>query len=163
MSPLTPRDTCLPYPRYDFPRNAEWVPTDVMWSLREYDRRTTDKARVDRIAESLRRFGFTSPVIITYHQHERTVLLGEGNHRVAAARQAGLPYVLARVWRISQEYGPRHHTSRRPVPVRGVDPDRFGYVKADLKPSEVGLPSKPLTAVEIALDGMRIPGAPDWD
>ena len=152
---------CWPYPLYRYPDNAEWVPVETLWNLREYDRAFTRPAEVARVMESLATFGWTSPATITYYQHDRTALLGEGNHRVGAAVRLGMKWGLAVVYRHMKYPGPRHYTSRQPAPVRGVDPDRHGYVKADLKPSDIGLPARPLSVVDLVLDGKRIPGVPD--
>lgn len=152
---------CYPYEKYDYPHNAEWVPTETIWMLREYDRRHRGAGNVLGIQQSLALFGFTAPVIITYYQHSKTALLGEGNHRVAAARRLNMPFTLARVVRNLDYHGSRHSSSRRPVPVPGVGGDGRGYVKADLAPSEIGLVGcRPLSAVEIALDRTFIPGVP---
>lgn len=155
---------CYPYWKYDYPSNAEWVPTELAWELREYDRKRTSRDRVTAVAMSLQQFGFTASIIIGYYTGDRTARVDEGNHRVAAARLLGLPFVLARVYRnewAASKYGKRHPSSRAATPVPGVEPDRFGYVKADLKPSEIGLVGcRPLSAVEIALHGMRVPGVP---
>ncbi len=147
---------CYPHPFYRFPDNAEWVPVEVLWNLREYDRAFTRPAAVERVMQSLKTFGWVSPVSITYYQHDRTALLGEGNHRVGAAHLLGMQWSLARVDRHMKYPGKRHYTSRPPVPVPGVEPDRFGYVKADLKPSDIGLPARPLSAVDLVLDGKVI-------
>jgi hypothetical protein len=41
-----------------------------------------------------------------------------------------------------------------------IEPFR-GHVSADLSPSQIGLPGRKLSAVEIALDGTRVPGVPE--
>lgn len=142
--------------RYDFPPSAEWVPIEVLWNLREYDRHLTRREQVERLMVSLKAHGWVAPVIITYYQQDRTVLLGEGNHRLAAAHLLGMRWGLARVVRHMRYVGPRHHTSRKPVPVSGATPNRNGYVPADLKPSEIGLPARPLSAVDLVLDGKPV-------
>jgi DNA modification methylase len=65
-------------------QTIELIPPD---KLRAWDRnaRTHSKKQVRQIAESIRTFGFTNPVLI---DHEMRILAGHG--RVAAARELGL-------------------------------------------------------------------------
>lgn len=113
----------MPYFKYDYPRNAEWVPIEVAWELREYNRRLTDPDRVAALKASLTRFGQTAPLIITYYAAEQSALLGEGNHRLAAAVELGWKRVLMRVVRNERYYGSRHPTSRTPMKVMGAVPE----------------------------------------
>lgn len=158
--PGSEQPICWPRRLYDFPEHAEWVRTEVMWNLREYDRGLTRPDGVARVAASLKRFGFVAPVLLIYYQHDRAALLGEGNHRVAAALMLDMEWCLVRVMRNTRYPGPRHYTSRTPVPVPGAEPNRFGHVNADLKPSEIGLPARPLSLADRLLDRKPIPGVP---
>lgn len=130
---------------------AELVPISELIKIREFDRRTQpkwDKEDSDENIETLKNLfltnGITRPLIIDYSQSEKRILLVEGNHRLNAAIELGLKYMPCRVVRTTRPF-PKHILSKT-MPVSGVEPDTYGYVKGDLKPSEVGIPgTKPLT------------------
>ena len=105
--------------------NAEMVPLSVLSQMRGNNLRYD----VSDLSDDLKQHGFREPGVIQYSQQSRTAMLGEGNHRLEAAIQAGMTHMPVRVMRYNME-GPG-------VPVRGVDPDRSGYVPGDLKPSEI--------------------------
>ena len=81
------------------------------------------------LTEDVRANGIREPLVLQYHQKNRTVLLGEGNHRLEAARRVGLEHVPTRVMRYNME-GPGK-------PVRGIDPNEDGYVPGELRPSQI--------------------------
>jgi len=108
-----------------WPRNTELVPVDVLSGMGGNELRYD----VSELSEDLKQHGFKEPGIIQYHTKSRTALLGEGNHRLAAAIQAGISHMPVRAMRYNMEGGG--------VPVRGYEPDRTGYVPGDLKPSEI--------------------------
>ena len=83
----------------------------------------------EELAEDIRGNGIREPLILQYSQKSRTVLLGEGNHRLEAARRLGLEHVPVRVVRYNMEGHGK--------PVRGIDPDDNGYVRGDLRPSQI--------------------------
>ena len=112
-------------PQWKRYENAEEVPVSVLQRMRGNNLRYD----VDELAEDLKQRGFQEPGIIQYSQKSRTALLGEGNHRLAAAIEAGMTHMPVRVIRYNME-GPG-------VPVRGYAPDRSGYVPGDLKPSQI--------------------------
>jgi hypothetical protein len=63
-----------------------------------------DQGVIDAIARDLRRgLGLREPLVMDYDSRARWGFLGEGNHRLAAARQAGVPYVPVRVY--GRSYG----------------------------------------------------------
>ncbi len=71
----------------------EWLPLSA---LRPWARnaRTHSKKQVRQIADSIRRFGFTNPVLI---DNEDAILAGHG--RVAAAKLVGINECRACAWR----------------------------------------------------------------
>ena len=115
----------------------------------------TDQTRVDKLAESIAKDGFNEPLILEFHPETGLVWLGEGNHRLAAARQLGLDSVPVR--------GMRNETTLRDVRLSGDGKRLPAYVKRDLdnddyvgeawvnesgerlqatfRPSEVGVPA----------------------
>ncbi len=56
----------------------------------------TNQAKVDKLAASIAEDGITEPLILEFHPGTGLVWLGEGNHRLAAARQLGLDSVPVR-------------------------------------------------------------------
>lgn len=84
---------------------------------------------VSDLSKDIKDRGVQEAAIIRYHQPSRTVRLIEGNHRLAAAIQAGLTHVPATVL--------RSNYSEEGLPVRGVDPNPHGYVPGNLKPSDI--------------------------
>lgn len=103
---------------------SELVPISILKGMRgnnlQYD--------VSELAESLKKEGFRNPGVIQYHQKNRTAILGEGNHRLAAAEQAGFTHMPVWVERMNVE--------GRGVPVRGIDPVE-DYVPGTLRPSQI--------------------------
>lgn len=114
----------------------EFVPVDRLLKHREYDRETQPREgpeHLDHITASVAEHGVKAPLIMLYGQKDRRAYLGEGNHRLAAAKRLGITHLPVRVYRVS-------HTDGRGAPVSGVEPNQHGYVKGDMKPSEIGLP-----------------------
>src|SRR5262245_30854405 len=74
---------------YDFDRhlNIEWLPLRALAPFAR-NARTHSKKQIRQIADSIREFGFTNPVLI---DEENTVLAGHG--RVAAAKLLGFDRV----------------------------------------------------------------------
>ena len=86
------------------------VPTQHLAAIREWDRRgagaNPDSGRViDSLRADLRSGkGFTSPVMVEYDHQNNWAYLGEGNHRVQAALEEGVPHVPTRV--VRSGFGP---------------------------------------------------------
>ena len=122
--------------------NVEMVPIGFLDRIKEYDRDGQhalpggeSREKIEEIKEWMKRRKWKSPLLIEYDKNKRTVLLVEGNHRLVAAKELGIKALPCRVWRVQQGYGHK-------VKVSGYEPDDFGYVPADLKPSDVGIPTK---------------------
>jgi hypothetical protein len=129
----------------------------------------TDQAKVDKLAASIAKDGIQEPLILELHPETGLVWLGEGNHRLAAARQLGLDSVPVR--------GMRHEGTPRGVRLSGrgkrlrphtlVDLDNddwFGEawvsesgerLQATFSPSQVGVPIATIRGVAAA--GTRAP------
>lgn len=75
--------------------------------------------------------GLREPVIIQVGQNDRSAIVGEGNHRVQAAKELGYEYIPARVIVQRETYAPQKHLWADLIPEEGV------YFKSDAKPSEV--------------------------
>lgn len=105
------------------------VPTHVLAGLREYDRTGPE---VDALRADLRSgHGFEEPVVIEYDHRAGHAVLGEGNHRVAAALAEGVHEVPARVQRRTVE-PERARMAAHHLPDAEYSP---GYVSSALHPS----------------------------
>lgn len=124
-------------------RHAELVPVRVLNRFMDIDRETYEHRipeelhRLPALTENVAQNGFTDIAILFYNPEFRTLFLGEGNHRLAVAKRLGIPAIPARVYRTTMKTSP---ASNRPgAPVEGFEPNEFGYVPADLLPSQIGL------------------------
>ena len=89
--------------------------------------------------------GIKEPLILIYGQDNRVAYLGEGNTRLAIAKELGIkdvPVVVIRERKGSEAVGAK---------VKGYNPDGTGYVPGDLKPSDIGIPTKEITSKDIVL------------
>jgi hypothetical protein len=118
------------------------MPTDAVHDHREFDRHLDPggKERVASIKESIKQQGLREPLVMAYNKVNRSALLTEGNHRLQAMKELGHTEIPVRAIRVHDHYP--SSGSRSPKPVTGVEPDRTGYVRGDLYPSEIGLPGK---------------------
>ena len=108
--------------------NIEMVPTRVLDDITPGNELRPD-VDLDALADDLLENGFENPVIVGYDKEGRTVFIGEGNHRVAAARLAGITEIPTVVSR--RTYDP----TGRGTPVRGYTAG--GHVPGELKLSDV--------------------------
>lgn len=145
--------------------DIEMMPTDEVAKYREFERdregvgaRPDSKVNIDELVKDIEQNGVASPLSMIYYQGDKTAILGEGNHRLAAALRMGMPEVPVRVTRYTGQ-SPRKEVGNLARSVPGVAPDRTGYVPADLLPSQIGMKSRPLSPAELAEDGRVIRGA----
>lgn len=95
--------------------------------------------RVGKLKESIAKEGIREPLIIEYSQRHLVASLGEGYHRLAAAHELGLKEAPARVLRSTGRY------QEKPPPglsVQRAPEDWSGYARGDLRPSEIGIPTR---------------------
>lgn len=125
---------------------CELVPVEELIKMRDFDRRVTYKysredtdATIEKLKKSILETGILSPVKIDYYQYDKIVLMTEGNHRLNAAIDLGLQYYPATVYRLKMEY-PKSKNGKG-LKVQGYQPDEFGYVPGNMKPSDVGISS----------------------
>ena len=126
----------------NYKRIVEWVPLETIKKYMHVDRTASDMSHYTEedwvaLKQSLEQ-GWTQPLMVLYYSKDNTAILGEGNHRLAAAIQLGMDSVPVRVWRVSMA-GSESSYADNVVPVPGMTPDKHGYVPADLKPSDIGL------------------------
>jgi hypothetical protein len=133
-----------------FAWNVEAIPIEWAMKMREYDRMRHGEgavSNVEYLTDSIRRFGFRKALSITYCLDLEDAYFGEGNHRIAAAYRLGMREVPARVWRNTECYG-NAQADFPHVAVPSPFERRDGYVPADLRPSDIGIPARPLTDEE---------------
>ena len=122
------------------PEVALWRDKVGMASVHQLDRLAFQPLRYDvsDLSESLKSEGVQEPVHVLYNVTDHTAHLGEGNHRLAAAKKAGLthlPTVVHRRVGTHGEYGnaPMMETEDFPREERG------GYVPGEFNPRYIGL------------------------
>lgn len=121
---------------------VEHVPVEVMDKFRDPD---TDRwkpveeenagfgpAHIRNLAEAIKKNGIREPLIVIYGQEERKAVLGEGHHRLEAAKLLGHKDVPVRVIR-------QHSSPKNGISVPGAEPNKHNYVRGDLRPSEIGI------------------------
>jgi len=133
---------------------VEWVPLEDVHRIREFDRLDpiydtgNSRSTVDNIKSSLLKNGFINPLKVSYNMNDRYAYLGEGNHRIIAAKELGLTHVPVTVYRYgeSNNHGYKGRGWAKQFP--GVEPDQFGYVPGNMTPTQIGLthPSNVRTA-----------------
>lgn len=148
----------LPEPWRSSPYAAktEEVPVSVVSRFMEIDREVTPKFRgdfaaLDELTADIKANGFKEPIILDYDPEHGLALLGEGNHRLAAAKRLGLDSVPMRVVKTNLEKDPKA------VSMAGFEaklkPNEHGYFPADSRPSDIGLPVKPEAAPVVDTSG----------
>lgn len=82
--------------------DAVWLPTEDVWRFREFERGSDDprfgggqffQDGVARLEAQLMHEGQREPVTLMWNPRLNSMHLGEGNHRVSAARNIGQQYV----------------------------------------------------------------------
>ena len=129
---------------------SESVPLASLEKLREFDRAgvdalpgTASREKIDALKESISERGFDSPLILGVDKKGRLVL-EEGNHRLAAARELGLESVPVRVsvrkstdatagGKGKGKLAAKEGTAAKVIDSLKNDP----YISADLAPSKV--------------------------
>ena len=130
---------------YSDDTDVELVPVSELVKFREFDRKKTPKYNQDNSRENINHLkfmfikdGVKSPLIIEYSKKDNAVLLIEGNHRLNSAFDMGMEYLPARVvLKKYDSFSPKKLESA--MKVKGVEPNEYGYIKSNLKPSEVGI------------------------
>ena len=124
--------------------DTELVPIKELIEIREFNRLERpkynlddSKSNINTLESIILKEGITEPLIIEYSLEDNAVLLIEGNHRLNVAINLGFDYFPARVVLRRREF-PSHQQDKAKK-VKGVKPDEYGYVRSNLKPSQVGI------------------------
>lgn len=149
------------------------VPTHVLDRYKEWDR--TDEAnhpgsaeKIAALREDLRSgTGIREPLDLHYNPRERWAVLGEGNHRLAAAKAEGVPEVPVRVTRhmgVSPDsvrdtyWEKRGRQAGAPATHKPEAEYSPGYLSSSLHPSMLEFGEKPKSDVDHIQDLLR----PSW-
>jgi hypothetical protein len=137
----------LNLPKYlysDSDSDIELVPVTELLKFREFDRLKDGKFSKQQSYDNIKLLedvykndGITSVLIIEYSLADNKVLLIEGNHRLNVALELGVRYLPARVVKRNSSFPSLQ--SKKAMNVIGVVPDKYGYVRSNLKPSTVGI------------------------
>lgn len=124
------------------PNNIALVKTDFLDTVKEYDRtlpryaQSGSQERIDKIAKDLEEGkGFTDPVFLEYTVDDAgnlRLLLGEGNHRLAAAKQAGVEYIPVQLVRIEDLERVKNLIGKSPI-----QRDKSGYLLGGVDPQDL--------------------------
>jgi len=118
----------------------ELVPVEELDKFKEFDRNIIENPfsiGIEKLSELIIAEGLKSPLIIDYSVSDKAVLIIEGNNRLGVAKKLNLKYLPARVIRRNLNFSKTE--LKKSMKVKGVEPDRYGYVKGNLKPSEIGI------------------------
>jgi len=141
---------------------TELVPVDELFKYAEFDRKTSPMMSAKQYQElkaDIAKNGIKEPLLLNYGAKDRIAVLGEGNHRLAIARELGMTDIPVRVTGTQANIkGQRGKGFGR---VKGTEPDRFGYVPSNQKPSDIGIktaqPKTPQVSKEVFKDTTGIP------
>lgn len=124
-------------------RVVEMVPVNWLSQLPGNNLRKNPQ-QMQELANQLETNGINDPIIITVGKNTRTAKLGEGNHRLAAAKLKGYTYLPARVI-VGSEYGSEYNNSAKWN--ADLIPQPKEYFSSDASPSSVFK----------SLDGLTLP------
>jgi len=126
---------------YILGHKVELVPLYSLYRYREYDfSDLREPDQLEEMKESLLKEGWKEPLMIVYYKKDKYLTLGEGNHRLHAAKDLGMTHVPVRVYlNSSRGKGKANSKWSRPYKQISNDLDTSGYVPADLYPSDIGM------------------------
>lgn len=113
----------------DYERYTEMVPISWLEQLEGNELRYGGD-RLRALSEDISTRGIANPLILSVGKENSSAILGEGNHRLAAARMAGMTHVPARV-SVGDEVGSSFAGRSDLVPLAGK------YFPSQAKPSDV--------------------------
>ena len=115
--------------------SGEMVPVSEVDPYKEYDRKTQEKypGHFDSVKSYIMKNGIDDMGILMYNHKTGKVYSGEGNTRLAVAKELGFTHVPMRVYRMGHN-NPRGRTAPHQW-------SREGHVPADIKPSQIGFNS----------------------
>ena len=135
---------------------VEYVPISELMPLREWmwdrDNNRHGTEEFYDLVEDTKRHGIRSPIIVRYFPDTSRAIIIEGNHRLAAAYEAGLTEIPVKVTIASYKQDEYSHAT-----LGGTVIPRTKDYKADyIPPSEIGLSHKTASFDKIALNVERL-------
>jgi len=112
-----------------------------LYKYREYNfSDLREPEQLEELQDSLLKEGWKESLMIIYYKKDKYLVLGEGNHRLHAAKELGFTHVPVRVY-LSGNRGKDKGNSKWSRPYLQISNDlpTSGYVQADLYPSEIGI------------------------
>ncbi|MEU9405674.1 ParB/Srx family N-terminal domain-containing protein [Streptomyces sp. NPDC048281] len=113
-------------------RNVEMVPRH---EIARYASQETTKENTQRVGEHIMHSGEMEPLILHYHPASGEAYLGEGNHRLRAARTLQMDHVPVRVTR--NNYGLSGPGAKTPQAHPAIAAGE--HIPYDIKPSDIGI------------------------
>jgi len=124
---------------FNYKNKTEYVHVDELIALRgnkvsdTHHYKNMEELKADIVKEG----GLREPVTIQVGKNDRRAMVGEGNHRVQAAKELGYDYIPTRVW-VQRNVGfSSFEGAGRSIKREDLLPKANEYFSADAKPSEV--------------------------
>lgn len=126
LVPISPKNT-------NYQHVMEYVPIDWLMEHRGNEYRHSPE-RMEQLRNEIQEEGLREPVLISTGKNSRTSIVGEGNHRVLAAKQLGYTHIPVRAM-----VGSSAGNDRFPEGAHDEDiiPEPNRYFPSDAKPSRV--------------------------
>ena len=126
LVPISPKNT-------NYRHVMEYVPIDWLMERRGNEYRHSPE-RMEQLRNEIQEEGLREPVLISTGKNSRTSIVGEGNHRVLAAKQLGYTHIPVRAM-----VGSSAGNDRFPEGAHDEDiiPEPNRYFPSDAKPSRV--------------------------
>lgn len=124
---------------------AEWVPVEYLDTVKEYDRidnfGSWEYKTLDDLYKDIVKNGVTYPIMLYYSIPDNRVIISEGNHRLAVAKQNGWTHFPTIVTRTHQNLSDEHRSKSKMVDA--YDRGKYGdHIPSEFRPSKLGIPSK---------------------
>lgn len=133
-------------------KNVEMVPTDELTKYMQHDRAASplmSKESYATLKADIAKNGIKEPLILNYGAKDSVASLGEGNHRLAIAKELGIKELPVEV--TGTQANVDTLTGKGYAKVPGAKPDQYGYVPSNQKPSDIGVK----TSTKITTDDLH--------
>lgn len=121
-------------------KNVELVHIDELSRFMQHDRGKSplmSKEKYQTLKADIQKNGIKEALGLNYGAKDKVASLGEGNHRLAIAKELGIKELPVEVTGTGHNIDTLSGKGYSKVP--GAKPDRFGYVSSNQKPSDIGI------------------------
>lgn len=121
---------------------TEMVPIEEAAKYMEHDRAKTplmSSEQYQKLKDDISENGIQEPLTLQYGARDRIAAIGEGNHRLAIAKELGIKEVPMTVSGTQLSKADQLADKKGFAEVPGREPDETGYVPSNQKPSDVGI------------------------